>query len=320
MDLAAVSIPLSAPFAWVHLPANPSFATVLQFLTSRYSHVPEQLWHQRVSSGHVTFENGEVITPDTPYRNHCRVRYLKTLPQEPRIPFAEEVVYEDEHIVIAYKPHFLPVVPGAEYVQESLVYRLRQRLQLPDLSPAHRLDRDTAGLVLLCKQIPERGHYQRLFQQRKVTKRYLAVAHAVQEPPLEERYTWAHHLDAAHDPAPWFAMAVYEQEQDREPNALTQAWHVGATKTHAFLCLEPFTGRKHQLRVQAAHAGFPLINDRFYPRMLPKQTDDYAEPLQLLAYGLAFCDPLTHQEHRFTSPHLLKYWPNDVLRLPPLLR
>lgn len=312
MDLPSVS----APIAWVYLPTTTRFATVLQFLKSRYPHVPESLWHQRVLSGEVSFENGEVITPETPYRNNCRARYFKTVPGEPRVPFAEEVIYEDAHIVVAYKPHFLPVVPGAEYVQETLVYRLRQRLQLPELSPAHRLDRDTAGLVLFSKHAQERGDYQRLFQQRKVTKRYLAVAHAAQTPLLAGRQTWSHHLDAARDPAPWFAMAVY----DRHPNAVTQVWQVGATETHAFLCLEPFTGRKHQLRVQAAYEGLPLVNDRFYPQMQPKQSDDYAEPLQLLAYGLSFRDPLTYQRHSFTSPHFLKDWPDDVLRLPALLR
>lgn len=314
---------VAAPLAWVHLPLNTDFATVLQFLQTRYSHVPAERWQQRLLAGEVAFENGEVITLDTPYRGNCRVRYLKRIPQEPRIPFAEEVLYEDSHIVVAYKPHFLPVVPGAEYVQESLVYRLRQRLQLPELSPAHRLDRDTAGLVLLCKHQQERGHYQRLFQQREVKKRYLAVATTRRSYPDIAQHTfasdspriWAHHLKAAAAPAPWFAMAV---DSEGAPNAFTKTW-VNQEGSLAFLCLDPLTGRKHQLRLQAAHEGFSLLNDRFYPLMLPKQADDYTQPLQLLAYQLAFCDPLTGKDHRFTSPHLLKDWPHHVLRLPSLL-
>lgn len=324
----AVASASTAPVAWVHLPAvsaaSPAAQTVLQFLQSRYAHVPAERWLARVEAHEVCFENGEPVHALTPYQGNRRVRYLKTLPTEPRIPFAVEIVYEDEQIVVAYKPHFLPVVPGAEFVQETLVYRLRQTLNCPELVPAHRLDRDTAGLVLLCKQPQTRGLYQRLFQQRAVKKRYLAVAHARSGAPFYAESSglqrWEHCLGNAAPPAPWFMVAV--QPEGGKPNALTHVRIMtpAVESEYAYLCLEPVTGRKHQLRVQAAHEGFPLRNDRFYPQMQPKGPDDYAEPLQLLAYELAFEDPLSGAWHHLTSPHHLKDWPEDVLRLPALLR
>lgn len=310
--------------AWVYLPDSHTADTVLQFLQVRYAHVPAQRWLERVTAGEVHFEHGERVAPDTPYRRNCRVRYVKSQPQEPHIPFAVDVVYEDEHVVVASKPHFLPVVPGAEFVQESLVYRLRQRLQLPELTPAHRLDRDTAGLVLLCKQSAHRGLYQQLFQSRAVHKRYLAVVHLPSRadtdpvaPSLIAADTcWQHRLGPAAAPAPWFAMAVHAGPA----NATTwvRACEPIAPQK-ALLCLEPVTGRKHQLRVQAAHMGYPLLHDRFYPHMQPKSPDNYAEPLQLLASELAFIDPICKKPMHFVSPHRLNYGASDVLRLPALL-
>lgn len=303
------------PVAWVHLPFSKDFATVLQFLQHRYAHVPAQRWVERIQANEVRFENGAPITLSTPYQGNCRVRYAKSHPQEPRIPFEVQVVYENEHIVVASKPHFLPVVPGAEFIQESLVYRLRQELELPELSPAHRLDRDTAGLVLLCKYPAQRGAYQRLFQSRAVHKRYLAIAHTQAPlPPTETQ--WIHRIAPAPTPAPWFAMSI----QPGEANAVTQVRHcIALGDNKALLCLEPITGRKHQLRVQAAHMGFPLLYDRFYPHMQPKAPDNYEEPLQLLASELAFRDPISGALLHFQSPHTLKYGGADVLRLPALL-
>lgn len=303
------------PVAWVHLPLSSDFATVLQFLQHRYAHVPAQRWVERIQAHEVSFENGDLITLNTPYRGNCRVRYYKSQPQEPKIPFAVQVVYENEHLVVASKPHFLPVVPGAEFIQESLVYRLREELNLPDLTPAHRLDRDTAGLVLLCKHPAQRGIYQRLFQSRAVHKRYLAIAHAQAPLPPAETH-WAHRIAPAPTPAPWFAMSV----QPGEANAMTRVRQGIALKPDkVLLCLEPVTGRKHQLRVQAAHMGFPLLYDRFYPQMQAKQPDNYDEPLQLLASELAFQDPISGEPMHFCSSHTLKHGGADVLRLPALL-
>ena len=301
--------------AWVHLPLSSDFATVLQFLQHRYAHVPAQRWVERIQAHEVHFENGDPIHLNTPYRSNSRVRYYKSHSQEPQIPFDVKVIYENEHLVVASKPHFLPVVPGAEFIQESLVYRLRQELDLPELTPAHRLDRDTAGLVLLCKHPAERGTYQHLFQSRSVHKRYLAIAHTQAPlPPTETQ--WIHRIAPAPTPAPWFAMSI----QPGEANAVTQVRHcIALGDNKALLCLEPVTGRKHQLRVQAAHMGFPLLYDRFYPQMHPKRPDNYDEPLQLLASELAFQDPISGEPMHFRSPHTLKYGGADVLRLPALL-
>src|SRR5699024_7677168 len=102
--------------------------------------------------------------------------YYRTLPAEPVLPVTEEVLYEDEHLVVADKPHFLPTTPAGRYVQQSLLVRLRNSLGLDELTPIHRLDRGTAGLVLFAKQAATRGQYQRMFENQQVSKTYECIS------------------------------------------------------------------------------------------------------------------------------------------------
>ena len=88
----------------------------------------------------------------------------------------EVVLFEDELLVVADKPHFLPVTPAGRYLQETLLVRLRRRLGIDSLVPLHRIDRETAGLVLFAKQAATRKAYHALFAQRSVAKTYQAIA------------------------------------------------------------------------------------------------------------------------------------------------
>jgi len=184
-----------------HLPKNPQIAmrggvspsclalprmkrspwpTLLDHLAERLGAVSRTEWAARMARGEVLGEDGQPLPVDTPYLHGARVYYWRELPQEARIPFEAGIVFEDELLVVADKPHFLPVTPGGRFVRETLLVRLKDQLGCADLSPLHRIDRETAGLVVLSKRPQDRDAYQTLFRERRIHKRYLAIAAAPQ--------------------------------------------------------------------------------------------------------------------------------------------
>ncbi len=275
-------------------------ATLLDYLAERFPHVGKETWRSRIAAGHVTFDDGEPLSVATSYRAGARIRYFREVAEEPEVPFSEEVLFESEHLLVADKPHFLPVTPGGPWVNECLLYRLRRKLGNRDLVPVHRLDRETAGLVLFCKDPAVRGLYGRLFQEGRVAKEYLAVAR-VADPPRRKSIDVASRLVQGE---PWFRM----QTVPGPPNARTRvelaAWRDG----HGLFRLTPTTGKTHQLRVHLAALGFPLVNDRIYPELLPAAPADFTRPLQLLASSLRFRDPVSGRELSFRSRRRL-LWP-----------
>ena len=149
---------------------------MLDFLTERLPGVGRDEWCARMAAGDVLDEHGAVVTPERSFTPGLRLYYYRTLPAEPVLPFQEAILYQDEHLLVADKPHFMPVTPSGPYLQQTLLVRLKRRLGLPDLVPLHRIDRDTAGLVLFSVQPGTRGAYHRLFSDRLMTKHYEAVA------------------------------------------------------------------------------------------------------------------------------------------------
>jgi len=221
-----------------------------------------------------------------------RLYYYRALPDEPRIPFEAAVLFQDEHLVLADKPHFLPVTPSGRYLQETLLVRLKNQLGLDSLIPIHRIDRETAGLVLFSVQPAERDAYQGLFRRHEVTKHYEAIA--PWRPELQfplQRKTRIVEGD------PFFR----QREMPGEANSETLIDVLEIRGEQARYGLSPVTGKKHQLRVHMNALGMPICNDRIYPPLELTPEDDYARPLQLLARSIAFTDPLTGQPRRFES-------------------
>ncbi|HYO63824.1 MAG TPA: pseudouridine synthase [Pyrinomonadaceae bacterium] len=273
-----------------------AWATVLDFLTERFPDVGAAGWLARMERGLVVDETGRTLDAATPYRAGACVFYYRELPDERRIPFDEHVLYRDEHLLVADKPHFLPVVPAGRFARETLLARLR-RAGLPDeLTPLHRLDRETAGLVLFSVNPATRGLYASLFQRREVEKVYEALASDA--PGLRFPLTRRSRLVAGE---PFFRM----READGEPNSETRVAVAGRAGRWTLYRLNPVTGRKHQLRLHMSALGIPIVNDRLYPEASPPADDDYARPLKLLARTIAFRDPLDGRERRFESARTL---------------
>lgn len=274
--------------------------TVLDLLAERLPRLTRDEWAARMAAGDVVDEAGRPFAPDTPCRSGQRLHYWRSLPEEAPVPFRETVVFRDAHLVVADKPHFLPVTPGGRYVRETLLVRLRAALDLPELSPLHRIDRETAGLVVFSVRAAERDAYQRLFRERRIHKTYEAVAPAPRE-PIAWPLTRKSHL--REDEAAFYRMREAAAHEGRAPNAETRIQLIEQRGTLARYLLEPLTGQRHQLRVHMNALGLPIVGDQFYPtvRRGPNEPEDFREPLQLLARTLAFTDPVTGKARWFES-------------------
>lgn len=276
----------------VALPAGP-WATIAECLGQRFSSVSGQAWAERIAVGDVVDEHGVVITPRRAHQPHLRIYYYRAVANEVRVPFDEVVLFRDDHIVVADKPHFLPVTPSGHHLQETLLVRLKRKLGIDTLAPVHRIDRETAGLVLFSIDPAIRGRYQRVFADRLMQKEYECIAPWRAELALP--FTHRSRLDD--DPAHFMRM----REVPGEANAQTRIELVERAGGLARYRLAPSTGKRHQLRVHCTALGIPILGDRIYPTLLPAHTDDHTRPLQLLARLLAFNDPITGEARRFES-------------------
>jgi Pseudouridylate synthases, 23S RNA-specific len=275
----------------VHLPAG-AWPTAFDSLCAQFVAISRGQWLDRIARGRVLDGQGVAITLHTPYREGMRIHYYREVVDETPIPFTETVLHVDEHLVVADKPHFLPVTPAGGFVEQTLLRRLIRRLGNPELAPLHRIDRLTAGLVLFSANRDSRAAYQALFRERRIDKRYEALAAAL--PALEFPLSRRSRIVAGD---PFFRM----READGAPNSETRIELVERGSDVWRYALHPVTGRKHQLRVHMAALGAPIAGDTLYPELAEKSDDDYRHPLKLLAHSLAFADPLSGQSRRFES-------------------
>ncbi|WNH50202.1 pseudouridine synthase [Stenotrophomonas aracearum] len=262
---------------------------LLDGLCERFPRIDRAQWQDRFARGRVRDAQGRALSPDQPWQVGLEIQYFREVADEPVIPAQEAILHVDAHLLVADKPHFLPVTPAGGYVRQTLLARLVARTGNPALVPLHRLDRLTAGLVLFSTHVGTRDAYQRLFRERRIEKTYEALAPALPGVafPLER-----HSRLVPGDP--FFRMA----EAAGEPNARTRIDVIDADSPVWRYRLHPETGRKHQLRVHMAALGAPIFGDDLYPELDGAPT---AAPLQLLARELAFEDPLTGERRRFTS-------------------
>jgi tRNA pseudouridine32 synthase/23S rRNA pseudouridine746 synthase len=253
--------------------------------------------------GRIVDRNGP-LAPDAPFAPGTYLWFHRDLPDEVPVPFPLPVLHRDDHVVVVDKPHFLATIPRGRHVVETALVRLRRELDLPDLSPAHRLDRMTAGVLLFVVRRADRGAYQVLFRDRQVRKSYEAVAphdrrlalpRTVESRIVKERGV----LRAREVPGPPNARTVVERLEHRDGLARYR--------------LTPLTGRTHQLRLHLSSLGLPILGDRFYPDTgtdaeIEDDLADWTRPLQLLATALEFRDPVTGAARRFTTRRSLQAW------------
>jgi len=282
----------------VVLPAG-EWPTVLDYLCQRFSRIDANVWRERFIQKKILNEQYQPLAQNAPYLTGAVVYYSRELQAEPEVPFQEHILFEDEHVLVVDKPHFLATAPVGSYVEQTVLRRLQRRLQLPDLVTAHRLDRLTAGVLLLIKRAQDRDAYQRMFREQTAEKSYEAIAAPL--PELTFPYTRLSRLQA--NPDCFFLM----REESGAPNSETRIEVLKRGQAYWHYALYPVTGRKHQLRVHMASLGAPIVGDVFYPQLSAvAEQDNYQQPLQLLARSLKFTDPITGQARYFSSLQQLK--------------
>lgn len=273
------------------------YPSILAFLCRRFPAIPAETWEIRMSEGKVLYEKGGRITLDSAYVPLNRLFYFREVCIEPVIPFAEKILYIDDEILVACKPHFLPVTPGGRYVDECLLNRLRVSTGIGDLAPLHRIDRETAGLVLFSVNKRSRGHYGTLFMNGRVEKTYQAISACR---PTQEAASWKveNRIERGE---PWFRMKTVPGGA----NARSAIRLVDVKSERARFSLQPLTGKTHQLRIHMSGLGFGILNDRYYPDLQAESEDNFNTPLQLVAQMLRFKDPLNGSNREFISERTL---------------
>ncbi|MES2901182.1 MAG: pseudouridine synthase [Pseudomonadota bacterium] len=275
---------------------DPVPGAALAWLLARFPGVDESTWRDRMARGEVVDGKGSAILPHSLLQRGARIWYYRELATEVAIPFDEVILFQDEHLLVADKPHFLPTTPGGRFLHESMLVRLKKRLGVEALTPIHRLDRETAGVVAFSLREDSRGAYQSLFQKRSVDKVYECLA-----APLPHLQFPLVHRSRLVEGTRFFRM----QEVQGEPNSETLVDLIGMCGEFAHYRLRPHTGRQHQLRVHMMALGAPIVNDSFYPVALAAGEDDFERPLKLLARSLSFDDPINGQRRSFSSMRTL---------------
>ena len=280
----------------VYLPASESYPTLLDFFMANFPHIEPSEWSARFSEGLVMTVDGQPVAASDAYQPNAHLLYFRRLAREPEIPFEEEILYQDEHILVADKPHFLPVIPSGLYLHQTLLNRLKKKTGLQHLSPIHRIDRDTAGLVIFCIQPNERAHYQNLFRDRAVTKVYEVIAPYSEELSAKLPMMYQSRLEESEH-------FLQMREVAGEPNADTYIELIEVVKPWAKYRLTPGSGKKHQLRCHLNALGIAIKFDQIYPVLTPYQEYDldFSKPLQLLAKEITFVDPVTGENRSFVS-------------------
>lgn len=277
--------------SYVWLPQG-NWKTVGEFFLFRFPHVSLMSWENRMSRGEVRDENSFALRLDSPYRvGACIFYYREPAPETP-IPFKAEIIYQDDEILIADKPHFLPVTPGGRFLQETLLVRLKNETGIVSLVPLHRLDRETAGLVMFSVNPATRHDWLSLFRDRAVKKIYEAQAGFNDQLSLPCIYRSRLVKDEQ-----FFKM----KEVSGEPNSETIIQLHSRELRHSCYLLEAVTGKMHQLRVHMMALGLPLINDALYPITHAANSDDFSTPLKLLARSLSFKNPHNGNHHFIES-------------------
>jgi len=300
----------------LRVPNSGPWSTIAEYVVARFDHLDADDLYRRFDADEIVGADGSPIDRDTELGAHRFVWYYRDLPTEEPVPFDEEILHVDDDLVVIDKPHFLPTTPGGRYLRESALVRLRTRLDNPDLTPIHRLDRATAGLVMFSTRPETRGAYQSLFEKRQVVKVYEAVSALPSEwdpaAPALARHAvpvvYRNHIESRRGE---LRVVV---DDSREPNSETVIEVLGtgvSASGRAVLhtLLRPHTGRMHQLRVHLAALGVGILGDRWYPDLLAEEPDDYSLPLQLLARELEFTDPLSGVPRRFVTRRTLSEAP-----------
>ncbi len=270
--------------------------TLGEYLAFRFPMVSEESWRLRMVRGEVLDQQGRALSYDAAFPGGACIFYYRERIGETPIPFEESILFCNDELMVVDKPHFLPVTPGGRFLHETLLVRLKRKTGITTLTPIHRLDRETAGVMLFSVNPASRSVWQSLFRFRQVHKVYEAVA------PFRDDLKLPVDVRSRIERDEQFFRV---REVDGEPNAFSHIELIEKRGPLALYRLLPVTGKMHQLRVHMNSLGIPILNDGFYPVALPCKGDDFSSPLKLLARSIRFTDPVTGEARCFDSAQTL---------------
>lgn len=289
-----------------HLPVPD---TIGQWLAEEFPEAAPEARRGLLTAGDMRSETGAPVGWDDAVEPGGFYFFHRPVPPEERIPFEISVVFEDEELLVIDKPHFLASTPNGRFVRECVVTRARIDLDQPDLVAIHRLDRVTAGLLILSKRPETRGKYQSLFQDRKIDKTYRALAPmppaglefpVIKESRLVKPRGGRQVLEVEGEPNAFSKISLLRECEAIVGRGPALGAGTGDTRVGEYV-LQPLTGKTHQLRVHMNSLGLPILGDPVYPVDLSPDPYDFSSPLQLLAASIGFDDPLTRRPRRFES-------------------
>jgi len=275
----------------LRLPDAGEWTTVLEYLLARFPHDAARL-REKVALGEVVTGDGTAITDLSPFAPREFVFLYRDPPPEVPVPFTVDVLHRDEHLLVVDKPHFLATMPRGGWVTETALVRLRRELDLPELSPAHRLDRLTAGVLVFTVHAGARRAYQSLFAEQRMHKEYEALA------PFTDGLTFPREVRSRIEKRPGVLQA---REVPGEINAISRVELLDSDGAIARYRLLPRTGKTHQLRVHMNSLGIPILGDPLYPKVQNVAPQDFSQPLRLLARKIEFDDPFSGSRRYFAS-------------------
>ncbi len=270
------------------------YPTILEFICNKFPQIDKEIWINRIELGKLHYDNGSKLTLKSIYNPHDRIFYYREVEEEITIPFTEKILFENDNFLIVDKPHFLPVIPAGNWIEETLINRLKNKQNNENLIPVNRIDRETAGLVMISKKVESRDIYQTLFRNNLVQKEYEALCKTIKEYDGQKIWEIQNRLVRGE---PWFRMRI----ENGEINSESSIELIDKSRDFYRFKLIPKTGKKHQLRIHLAVCGFQIINDRYYPELLEQKPVDYGKPLKLLAKKLRFIDPISDEDMLFES-------------------
>lgn len=201
-------------------------------------------------------EDGRRRRPSDRVREGEVVLLVRPRFREPDAPTTFGVLYEDEAVLVVDKPPGLPVHPSASYHRNTLTFLLRERY--PEQTPhlAHRLDRETSGVLVCARTLEDERRLKKAFERRAVHKTYLAIVRGrIEQDEGRVDLPLGRPDEGLH--------LLMEVRPDGAPSRTR--WRVVArAPEHTLVALEPETGRQHQLRVHLAAIGHPIVGDKLY--------------------------------------------------------
>ncbi|MCP4584169.1 MAG: pseudouridine synthase [candidate division Zixibacteria bacterium] len=273
--------------------------TILDFLEHHFPHINRDIWSERIDHGLVSDSSGNSISQDTAYKAGMRLSYFREVPEEIKVPFKEEILFQNNHLVAICKPHFLPVQPSGPYVRECLLNRLIKSLGNSNLVPLHRIDRETAGVVLFSGNPESRNVYHQMYKSGNIKKIYEAIGTKPSN-DKEEEWLIANRIEESED---WPLM----KNSNGPINARTLIKKIDEKDDLIKFRIEPLTGKGHQIRLHLQVIGSYIINDRYHPKLQSERPGDFKNPLQLIARELEFVDPISGKQFRFRSSRKLLF-------------